>query len=131
MPAPTKITIRMAVLLVLSVLWSAAIAQAPSPATAEIAQLFSALRKSGCQFSRNGSWYNAEEASRHLQRKYDYLLKRGLATSAESFIDLAASESSTTGKPYLVRCGSAQPVPSKSWFTGQLQELRRRPGGAS
>jgi hypothetical protein len=131
MRARAKTTTRMAALLVLPMLWSAAMPQAPSPAAGEIAQLFLALRKSGCEFSRNGSWYNAEQAGKHLQRKYDYLLKKGLATSAESFIDLAASESSTTGKPYLVRCGSAQPVPSRSWFTTQLQELRRRPAGGS
>ena len=104
---------------------SAASAQAPSSATKnEVGQLFAALRQSNCEFSRNGSWYNAEKASDHLQRKYDYLLKKGLVTSTESFIELAATKSSMSGKPYQVRCGNASPVSSHSWFTNKLTALR-------
>ena len=94
-------------------------------APAEISQLFKSLETSGCQFNRNGSWYNAQEASEHLHRKYDYLVKKGLAKSAESFIDLAASKSSMSGKPYLVRCGNAAPVESKSWFLSKLAQFRQ------
>ena len=97
-------------------------------APSEINQLFRALEASGCSFNRNGSWYNASEASAHLHRKYDYLAKKGLAKSAESFIDLAASKSSMSGKPYLVRCGTAAPVESRSWFLGKLAQLRQTSG---
>ncbi len=108
-----------------------AFAQNASPAASrEINQLFAALENSRCEFNRNGTWHNAHAATEHLQRKYDYLLKKDLVTSAESFIDLAATRSSLSGKPYLVRCGNAQPVPSKSWFTSRLEELRGRPAGA-
>ena len=104
---------------------SAASAQTPSSATKnEVDQLFAALRQSNCEFSRNGSWYNAQKASDHLQRKYDYLLKKGLVTSTESFIELAATKSSMSGKPYQVRCGNAQPVSSQFWFTNKLKVLR-------
>ena len=109
-----------------------AFAQSPSPATSrEINQLFVALENSKCEFNRNGSWYDAQKATGHLRRKYDYLLKKGLVTSAESFIDLAAAKSSMSGKPYLVRCDNMRPVPSKSWFAGKLKELRARPAGAN
>jgi hypothetical protein len=108
-----------------------AFAQSPAPAASrEINQLFAALENSRCEFNRNGTWHNAQAATKHLQRKYDYLLEKNLVTSAESFIDLAATKSSLSGRPYLVRCGNVQPVPSKSWFTGQLEELRGRPAGA-
>ena len=104
---------------------SAASAQAPSPATArEVGQLFTALRESNCEFSRNGTWYNAQKASEHLQRKYDYLLKKKLVTSTESFIELAATKSSMSGKAYQVRCGMTAPVSSQSWFTNKLTGLR-------
>jgi len=107
------------------VIASAASAQTPSSATKqEVGQLFAALRQSNCEFSRNGSWYNAQKASDHLQRKYDYLLKKGLVTSTESFIELAASKSSMSGKPYQVRCGKTPPVSSQSWFTNKLIALR-------
>lgn len=105
----------------------AALAQAPSPATArEIGQLFTALEQSGCEFSRNGSWYGAAKASEHLQRKYDYLRERGMVPSTETFIELAATKSSMSGKPYEVRCGQAAPVPSRTWFNDRLRELRNK-----
>jgi hypothetical protein len=98
----------------------------PLPASREIEQLFVALNQSNCQFYRNGSWHEAAEAGAHLRRKYEYLLKRGLVSSAETFIDRAASKSSMSGKPYLVKCGNDAPVESKQWFIGKLRELRDR-----
>jgi len=115
-------------ILVLSlILAGAALAEGPSPAAArEIQQLFTALQGSKCEFYRNGTWYDADKAAEHLHRKYDYLLGKGQVASAESFIDLAATRSSMSGKPYLVRCGNAQPVPSRDWFNGKLKQLRAR-----
>lgn len=108
-----------------------AFAEGPSAATSrEIDQLFAALQGSGCEFSRNGSWYDAQKATEHLHRKYDYLLKKGLVTNAESFIERVATGSSVSGKPYLVRCGGAQAVPSKSWFNDKLNDLRAHAAGA-
>ena len=102
-----------------------AIAQTPSAKTSqEVGQLFAALKQSNCEFSRNGSWYNAEKASEHLQRKYDYLLKKRLVTTTESFIELAATKSSMSGKPYQVRCGKTAPISSSSWFKSQLNAVR-------
>ncbi len=97
----------------------------------EIEQLFAALESSRCQFYRNGSWHGAAEASAHLRRKYEYLAERGLTPSAEAFIERAASQSSVSGKPYLVRCGTAEAVESRVWFMGKLREMRasaRTPG---
>ena len=102
-------------------------ASAQSPSS-EIDKLFHALETSGCNFSRNGSWYSAEEASTHLHRKYEYLAKKGQAKSAESFIDLAASKSSMSGKPYMVRCGNSTPVESRSWFLRKLADIRAAAG---
>ena len=102
-----------------------AIAQTTSAKTTqEVGQLFAALKQSDCQFYRNGSWYNAEKASEHLRRKYDYLLKKRLVTTTESFIDLAATKSSMSGRPYQVRCGKTAPVSSSSWFKSQLNAIR-------
>lgn len=97
---------------------------APSPAAKkEIAQLMDALSQSGCQFQRNGSWYGAAEARAHLQRKYDYLLKKGKVDTAEQFIQRAASESSMSGRAYRVKCQDREQDASV-WFGGQLQKLR-------
>lgn len=90
----------------------------------EIQSLFKALQQSGCEFARNGQWYSASEASAHLQRKYSYLKKRALAPTAEDFIARAASQSSMSGKPYLVRCPGQPEVRSQQWFEAQLAQAR-------
>lgn len=90
----------------------------------EIAHLFTYLRGSGCEFNRNGTWYGASEAASHLNQKYDYLLRKNLISSTEDFIQRSATESSMSGKPYLVRCGQAHPVESGPWFKAALAKYR-------
>ncbi len=98
---------------------------APPPAARqEIAHLIGYLTASGCSFQRNGSWHDAAEAARHLQRKYDYLQKRDLVATGEDFIARAASESSLSGKPYQVRCGGNAPVASAAWLKAELAKYR-------
>ena len=113
-------------LFLLTVVFAAAgIAASLSPAArAEIDALLSGLEASSCTFNRNGTWYPATEAKSHLLRKLKYLEDRGAVQSAEQFIELAASSSSTTGLPYLVKCGSGAPVQSGTWLLSQLQVMR-------
>ena len=101
---------------------------APLPAAArdEIEGLLSRLAASGCQFRRNGSWHSAVEAQAHLRRKLDYLLGKGAVASAEQFIERAASQSSMSGRAYLVKCGSRAPVASGPWLHAELKRLRSR-----
>jgi len=98
---------------------------APSKADGEeIEHLISYLAASDCTFNRNGTWYSGQRAAEHLRTKYDYLLKKGLVTTAETFIERAGSASSMSGKPYLVRCGDAAPVESRAWFLAELARFR-------
>ena len=90
----------------------------------EILHLFRYLENSNCEFYRNGFWYNASRAKKHIEKKYRYLAKRGLINSTEQFIDRAASKSSMSGKSYLVKCGDSKAVPSSSWFTEELKRYR-------
>lgn len=92
----------------------------------EINYLFSHLESSGCKFNRNGSWYSASEASAHLKRKYDYLAGKNQITTAESYIEKAATQSNKSGKPYKVKCGGEGAVPSSAWLTKALQEYRKK-----
>src|SRR4051812_34763207 len=102
----------------------AAVAAAPGPAAqAEIEQLLTRLASSGCEFERNGSWHNGAEARKHIERKYQYLLKKNLVASTEDFVSLAASQSSVSGKPYHVKCGNVQ-VTSSQWMSDQLKQVR-------
>jgi len=96
----------------------------PAPARAEVDALLTRLQSSGCQFNRNGSWYNGADAKTHLLRKLEYLEKKDLVKSAEQFIDLGASSSSSSGKPYMVKCGAAAPVESKAWLGAELKAIR-------
>ena len=120
-----------ALILLLLVLSNGSAQALTPPAVREINQLFTVLQSSKCEFYRNGTWHNSRKATEHLQRKYNYLVRRKLVTSTEAFIDLAASKSSGTGKPYLVRCGRTQPVSGKLWFMQKLKELRGRAAGAN
>jgi len=84
----------------------------------------SRLAVSGCEFNRNGNWYTAAEAVPHLLRKMQYFEDNGSLQTVEQFIDLAASGSSISGQPYLVKCGSNAAVPSGTWLRSQLLLLR-------
>ena len=96
----------------------------PASARAEIESVLAALKSSGCQFNRNGTWYSGTDAQAHLTKKLVYLADKDLIKSAEEFIDKAATTSSASGKPYQVRCGTAPAVDSKAWLEGQLKALR-------
>lgn len=103
----------------------AAAAPTPPAVRAEIDALMSRMSASGCRFERNGSWHNALDAREHLMRKLAYIERRPeTLASAEQFIDVAASKSSFSGKPYRVKCGSAEPLASREWLNRELKAIR-------
>ena len=107
---------------------ASAVSAAPTTkAQREIDGLIAALGDSGCEFERNGSWHDANKARAHLQKKYDYLRKRGMADTAELFIERGASKSSMSGKPYRVRCPNKAVDTAAHWFEQRLQMLRTAP----
>ena len=109
--------------------FGAAFAASPSPATrAEIDHLFVYLEKSGCEFFRNGDWHGAADARLHLERKYNAMVGSGQVATADDFIARGASQSSASGKPYLVRCGGGPAVPSARWLGDELQRFRQTVG---
>lgn len=125
-PAVSPSAAVLAAALAVAALAPAGSAQAPPSAQAEreIEQLIQALGHSGCRFERNGSWYDAARAQEHLRKKLAYLRKRGLADTAELFIERAASQSSFSGKPYHVRCGQDAETTSAAWLRNRLVQLR-------
>ena len=94
----------------------------------EIEYLLTRLGTSGCEFFRNGGWHDAERARRHIERKYAWLVKRDLVASAEQFIERAATQSSRSGEPYLVRCPDQAAVPSAVWLQEELAKHRNGHG---
>jgi len=106
---------------------SASFAQAtplPPAVRAEIDALLTSLERSGCEFNRNGAWHTGSEAKTHLLRKLQYLEDKNAVGTTEQFIERGAAASSSTGKPYLVRCPGAAPVESKQWLTVRLAATR-------
>jgi hypothetical protein len=102
-------------------------AEPDARAKGEIEHLMSYLAGSNCEFYRNGAWHAPARAVEHLRGKYEYLAGRGLVSTAESFIERAATESSMSGKPYLVRCGARpESIESAKWFAAELSRYRER-----
>lgn len=102
-----------------------AMAEKPTPAASqEINHLIAYLKTSGCEFQRNGSWYDSAKAAEHLRGKYEYLLKKGWVVTPDDFITRAATESSMSHKPYQVRCAGKDAEPSASWLQAELTRYR-------
>jgi hypothetical protein len=62
----------------------------------------------------------------HINKKYQYLIKKGLINSTEQFIERAASESIMSGKPYMVKCAESKPIKSAVWFKNELTSFREK-----
>ncbi|MES2899654.1 MAG: DUF5329 domain-containing protein [Pseudomonadota bacterium] len=93
-------------------------------AKAEVAHLLTAVEQSQCKFNRNGSWHDAKKARQHLAKKFDYIEKKGLATTAEKYIELGGATSSSSGKPYQMKCADGAPVNSATWLGTELKKYR-------
>jgi hypothetical protein len=98
-------------------------APVPPQTKAEIDALIAKLASSGCTFNRNGTWYTAVDAKTHLLRKLEYLEGKDQVRTTEQFIERGASNSSASGKPYLVKCGG-MPIESRAWLINELKIVR-------
>jgi hypothetical protein len=87
----------------------------------EIEFLLSYVANSDCTFLRNGDPHEAQEASKHLERKYNHVRSR--IKTAEDFIVKIASKSSLSGRLYEVRCANEQ-LPTKQWLRKALASHR-------
>ncbi|VVM73285.1 hypothetical protein PS619_01911 [Pseudomonas fluorescens] len=101
-----------------------ALSQTTPQATQEITALLDFVEHSPCQFVRNGLEYPGPRARAHLEQKLAYLEGRNRVNSAEDFIDLAATESSISGRAYEVRCQQSA-EPASTWLKRELQRQRQ------
>jgi len=92
--------------------------------TCEVEKLIEFIRVSTCTFYRNGHWYEAGKAAEHISKKYRYVQKKGLVRTAEDFITYAATKSSISGSPYLVKCGDAESQKCAEWLRTERSKLR-------
>jgi Family of unknown function (DUF5329) len=125
-PAPVRgdcsLGAALAGVLLLCAFATAAVADVPESQRAEVVDLFAYVRASGCRIERNGKLYPAAEAEAHMQKKYQHF--RDAIDSTEKFIELAASRSEVSGKPYLAQCNGRPPVPTRDWLLAELARFR-------
>ena len=100
-------------------------AQPPTSVLVEIHFLLGYVEGSGCEFNRNGTWYDSRAAQMHLRDKFNYLAAGNLTDTTEAFIENAATQSSLTGQAYTVRCAGGATMTSNRWLRDELARLRR------
>ena len=75
---------------------------------------------SDAKFIRNGSDYDAKTAARFLRGKWERDEKR--IKTATDFIEKVGTESSTTGKPYLIRLTDGREVKCGDYLKDVLKK---------
>jgi hypothetical protein len=101
-------------------------AAVPSATQIEIEHLLTAVGSSGCEFHRNGSWYDATRAQAHLRQKLELLAANDQIRTAEDFIEKVATKSAVTQLPYEVRCGGGAAVSLNGWLRDELNRYRQQ-----
>lgn len=123
-PPTTRAFLRMALFTLLSLASTPRVkAQAlPPEEKAKIEALLSHLAGlADATFVRNGSAYDAKTAAKFLRKKWE--ANEDKIKTAADFIAKAASLSSTTGKPYLIRLKDATEIPCADYLTAELKKL--------
>jgi hypothetical protein len=90
----------------------------------EINYLLGSIDRSGCEFYRNGNWYDSKKAQAHLRYKYEMLAVHDQINTAEGFIEKAATKSSLSGRLYKVRCSGGEAVTTNQWLHDVLARYR-------
>ena len=96
-----------------------------SPFEIEINHLFQFVQNSGCEFERNGTKHSAEEAVKHMMKKYDYY--KSEIKNTEALIEFTATKSVITRIKYLIHCPNDLVIESKKWLLLELKRFREDP----
>lgn len=90
---------------------------------ATIRHLIAYVAHSDLTFVRNSEEYNGKQASEHMQKKYAHFGDR--INTPEDFIELCASRSLLSGRPYLVITGQGT-ISTRDWLTAELEAYRNK-----
>ena len=94
----------------------------PMTLTQQIESLIQFIRDSPCTFIRNGTEYDGATAADHVRQKYEYLRDRDRIRTVDDFIDLTATKSALSGKPYQIRCPGQAVLPAADWLRAELRK---------
>ncbi len=97
------------------------VAQASASGDQEVDHLLAYVADSGCVFIRNGEEHPAVTAREHMENKYAYA--KFWIDDGDDFIKGIASESSTTGEQYKIRCNGVTQF-SGDWLKTELARYR-------
>ena len=99
---------------------------AAEPALKEtIEKLLTAVEKSEGKFVRNGDEHTGKAAAEHMRKKRDHFKKK--IKTPEDFIELCATKSELSDKPYKIKMSDGKLVDSKEWMLARLVEIRKGP----
>ena len=87
-----------------------------------IQYLMKTVSGSGLTFIRNGNRATPEKAAEHMSRKYEHF--RDDIETPEDFIELCATKSLLTGKPYMVVDGQGRERRTSDWLRTELAEYQ-------
>jgi hypothetical protein len=91
---------------------------------ATVQYLITYVKESDVTFERNTSRYTGSEAAEHINKKYRHF--KDDIDSPEKFIELCATGSLMTGKPYFIITMQGEQLPSSEWLHSELQSYRLR-----
>ena len=91
-----------------------------------IQHLIAYVAHSDLTFVRNARQYTGKEASEHIQKKCAHF--RDEIKMPEDFIELCASRSLVSGKPYLVINQKGETIGTKEWLTAELALYKKTIG---
>ena len=89
---------------------------------ATIAHLLEYVRTADVVFIRNGKEHSAEDAAKHIEKKYNHYKKK--IKTPEDFIEKSATKSMMSGKLYQIRLKDGTVITSKDWLLAELERYR-------
>lgn len=89
----------------------------------EIQHLLRYVENTDCVYERNGSQHTGPEAVKHINQKYKYFADD--IDTTETFIQLAATQSSMSGRVYRVHCAGKPTIESAVWLKKELDRYRK------
>ena len=96
---------------------------------ATIAHLLEYVRTADVVFIRNGKEHSAEDAEKHIEKKYKHYKKK--IKTPEDFIEKSATKSMMSGKKYQIRLKDGTVMTSQDWLLAELERYRNPPVAAA
>ncbi len=94
-----------------------------------IQHLLDYVTRSDRVFIRNSKQYSPREAAEHMQKKYEHF--KDEIETPEQFIELCATRSLLSGKPYLVMDKQGKTIKTGEWLATELEAYRNNNAGRS